>query len=341
MTKTNKIQNSLVILFIIILLFISGFRVYADSPPKAGITVAPAVVNLNVTQVDNNPVSWVGVRNNYSVPVKFIAELKGVDQAQGTLTPNKNLPVELADNLIVSPNSFTLEPGKSINIQITMRNGKKASPGGSYAALVLRSNESNTGIGVKSAVSVAIFIINENGIRADLGIESLKINRFLWGMPRSAVVDFKNNGNVLVVPRGSIVVSDSLEKTAYTKAVVNERSLPVLPGNFLKLNANFIKNSQFLFPGFKKVIVVYRFDGSDKQQAYMQKFLYIPQWLIFLTMSIPIVIIYLIYKKKIKKTYKHGSKESRKRLKNAPPKKPKIKINVISEDSEQKIAISR
>lgn len=270
---------------------------------QAGIKVAPATVTMVIEKSDTEKVTWVGIKNNYSVPVKLTTELRGVEQEQGNLTPTKEVPEQLKNNLEIDKTNIELAAGESINVRLLVKDASKLLPGGNYASLVIKqSGEKGNAVGLQPAISVSIFITKLDGAFNDLKIENLKLNRFLLSMPSSVSTEFVNSGNVVVVPRGRIDVLDN--KNTVTSGLINVQSTGLFPGNKLNLKTALKNKNIFELPGKKTLIINYRYDGSDQFKTITKTFIYLPIWLLLIPLLLIAVIIFYIKQKASKRQNK-------------------------------------
>jgi len=291
---------------------------------QQGIKVAPAFVTMTLAKDSATKTADIGITNTYTSKIDLKAELKGVEQEQGLLTPTKDLPEQLKNNLKISTTRFSLEPGASTTITLLVSDVASLSPGGNYASLVITQDTSaNNTVGLQSAVSVGIFIVKEEGAIKDIQLSDIVLNRFLWNMPHSTDLSFINNGNVTVVPRGKISILTG--STPGGTAIVNQESVPVFPGNQLKLTSTFKNQSFFTLPGKKTIQIAYRFDGSDTVNIATKSFIVVPLWLLFIPIIIILVLYFLIKKLRGKKRH-NMSKKVQKSDKKVAPKSIKIEF---------------
>lgn len=241
-----------------------GGSVLAQEAADGGITVAPSRATLEIAKGATSGSVPVSVRNNYDQTVSFETAVWGVKQLHdGSLSPSDDPGATINDALSVIPHSFALEPGQSINAQITVQDSSRLSPGGQYAAIIIKQIDSaGRNLSLSPAVSVITFIIKEDGAVRKLSTSSITESGSLFRLPDRVTASFINEGNLSVVPRASVQVrgpNGAIVKTG----VLNQESLWAPPSNTLKVQADLIVLTRAWIPGRYSTHVFYRYDGSD------------------------------------------------------------------------------
>lgn len=295
-----------------------------QSTNQKGITVAPAVVSIVLEVNDTQNTAKVGVTNNTQNRVTLTAQVKGVDESNGVLAPSKKLDNNLQDIITIDKSEFSLDAGESTEITISVKNSTALNPGGTYTSLVVGQVQESTGnVNVRSAVAAGIFITKQQGAARVLKLNSFDINRILLNEPSSVTLGFKNEGNVLIVPRG--VVSTIDNNNLYQKGVINKESLTVYPGKEVKLEVPLLNVKSAIKPSHQNIIVQYRFDGSDDIKSVTKTIWYIPIYIYILVLVIfllCLIVFILLNKRKNNKRIKYSA-QSPAVVKN----EKKIKIN--------------
>jgi hypothetical protein len=244
-----------------------------------GITVSPAVLNVSLTKAQPEQDVAITVKNDFSVPVQLIANLYAVDQQRSLVLPLKNTPSDLSKLSSVTPSIIDIEAGKSINLQLHIKDGPSLAPGGHYAALVIKQVASDqANIPLEPAVSIGLFVIKEGGAVRKLAVETPELSGIALHMPSFIDLRFSNKGNVQVVPRAGVSITGRQALDLYLKGVVNADSVPVVPKNDITLRSALITTKKAYFPGRYTVAIEYRYDGQSTPQLVTQHFWYIPLW---------------------------------------------------------------
>lgn len=244
---------------------------------EAGIAVSPAIVTVTLNKTDETQVAYIGVKNYYTTDVTLSAELKGVDPDTASLAPTKEPDANLAKQVNITPAVFTLPPQGSINIQISVTNSDTLSPGGSYAALLIKpTGDMADDVGLQPAISANLFIVKEQGARRQLDVVQVGLSRLLWELPTRANITFANTGNVINVPRGLITISDHSQNVIYKKGIINEGSLSIWPSKQITLDVPLQTLSKKWLPGRRTVLLQYRSEDATTINSYSVNILYIP-----------------------------------------------------------------
>lgn len=323
--------------FIVAAVVFAALALHA-SPAHAenGITVTPAIVTISIGAADTQKSETINIHNGFSSSVSLALSLASVDQANGILVPSGSLDEHLAKVLFVSDQTMTLAAGESKQVTITAVNGPDLKPGGSYATLVVKQLEqSKNTVGLQSAVSTGIFLIKEDGAIRSLTLDSVKISRILFEQPKTVTLQFTNNGNVQIVPRGQVVVASSNLQQIYKRGIINQESIMILPDKSLRINVPLITTANSWIPTKHQLIVQYRYDGSEEIKTYKQSFLYIPFY-VFILLILLIIMAY------------YGVKNVRKRKKRpipsivkSQPMPPTKRIIVHDKTDGEKITVNR
>ncbi len=250
-----------------------------------GIAITPPLQKLIVTTEPQKSFS-LGVTNNTGLEQKLAittVDFGALDETGGLLFVGENSDFEkkygLAHWLKLDQDQLDLQPGQSASVVVTVINDSTLAPGGHYGALLLRdardlNKPSGTKVDLKSVVSSLIFLQKLGGEKYDMHLERISHNGGLLRMPSSVSVNFKNRGNVHVVPRGIVTLKDMRGKVV-AKGVINIESSLILP----EANRNFAvplqKLAQASVPGNYTITVDYRYDGFDQFASKDFHFLFV------------------------------------------------------------------
>ena len=305
------------------------------APPAQGLTLSPAVVTIGVSQTESEKSATITIKNNYSVPVVLTASLRGVDQDNGVIAPASELDENLRTIISLNKVEFALAPNESSSVTVTVKNSSKLHPGGTYAALVIKQiGTANNNVGIYPAIGAGIFITKEEGAVRALDVSEFSYQRKLLGEPSSATIIFKNTGNVQVVPRGQVLVTSQNLKTFYSKGIVNQESFTLLPAKYIKLTTPLIKVNSGLLPSQQKIIIQYRYDGTDQVQTIVRSLWHVPHIFIIVLALLPIGAV-LVFRQRIRR---HTGSEQQPR-----EQPPQLKKRIIVQDKTdgEKIPVNR
>lgn len=304
------------------------------APAKAGITVAPAHIVLQIAKGQQQQEATVGVRNDYAQAVSFDVTIQGLQQnAKGILVPTGTPDAAIAALMTVSPQRFTLEPGKSVNLKLLLHDTEQLSPGGHYAALFIRqAGAEGQKLSLAAAVSVSMFIIKEEGAVRSVAVTSVRHDGMLFRLPRTVTVGFKNEGNVSVVPRAAVTMSGPTRPVLAT-AAMNQESLWAVAGGATTIQAGLQQHSMAWLPGSYTLNVVYRYDGSDAQHVASVRFWVVPLPFVGVMFLAGVAIIGLVrYRRSILRLLRSKVRRKNSRPTHAvsPSHKPKTMDIVVS-----------
>jgi hypothetical protein len=197
-------------------------------------------VILDPTQTE---VRYIGVTSRIKTPTTFRVEIEDIIGSQDPNTPvlllgGDKSPYSLKDYLHPDIHEFTLKFGEHISIPITIDLPKPASPGGFYAAAIISNAPSKEGTSTTNVQSQAKTIsrigslffvrvtgpVNQNGHLADFKIKDSKPIYERGNL--TFQIYFKNEGNVHLVPYGTIDIKNMWGQTITTVPVDAYFSLP-------------------------------------------------------------------------------------------------------------------
>lgn len=258
-----------------------------EAVATSGITVSPVEVSLSTGTKYDMQKSVITIRNDYSEVINFEASIGGMQLlSNGSLTPTGDPDPGLSEALVVAPSVFSLKAGESIGVQLSLKDTSALSPGGHYASLLIKQKETATKqLLLTPAISVAVFIVKEDGAIRSVNISNVAVNGGLFRLPTTTTANFKNDGNVGIVPRASVTVSDNKGRAVAT-GVMNPQSFTVWPDKTLKLQTSLEKIGSSWLPSKYSVQVTYRYDGSDDQHTVI-----IRRWFIPPAFSIGIIFV--------------------------------------------------
>ncbi len=135
----------------------------------------------------------------------------------------------------LATDSAVLAPGEKYSLTVTVKNSQELSPGGHYSALVARffdQNETATSPRVQPAVSTLLLTRKIGGERYHISLTSIAgSERWIhYALPKHFELTFTNDGNIHLVPHGTISVVDMFGRQV-EKGIINEASTIILPQN--------------------------------------------------------------------------------------------------------------
>jgi hypothetical protein len=262
---------------------LSGLTV---SPPLKEITLGPGLIE---TATD------VTIQNNTNQSVRAhlqLVDLKSLGIYGGTTLDKAGLTdkYDLANWMsLPGGDTVVIASGQTVKVKVNITNRSDLAPGGHYGAVVITSSAADSGI--KSDVNISqqlvslMFIKKLGGEVYGLQLEPISYKGS--SMPDQITTRFKSTGNVHVVPRGFIEVTDPSGKVV-SKGILNPDSNIILPGSTRQLVTLMQSVSAANKPGRYKVTVYYRYDG---QKDFMSESTYFTHGNILVQIMIGIALV--------------------------------------------------
>lgn len=282
----QKLSLNLLLVAVLVALVSQSAPIQAQEKP--GITVAPAKVELNLPDGASSATADISITNSFESEITMAAFFEPVDPITGRLNTSGDVPANYSAN----PNVLTIAPGKSGVVTIKLEDSPNIRPGGSYVALVLRQAATEAGqIGLQPAVSISVYTLKQRGAVYKLIASPLNIPRLSLALPKEVTIQFKNQGNVPLTPRG--VVTTSVGSTVIQKSVINEGSVSVRPDDAITLENTYLNVSSRFLPAKLTSVFTYRYDGEATPVGTTSTTLwYVPsQFLIVLLIGVLVLSI--------------------------------------------------
>ena len=267
------------------------------SASPAGLTVSPA--NIEFSIIDQAVVTGaeLTLTNNYTSTIDLQLSIQNIE------TNNElglSYSQDISGALSVEPAVLNLLPNQSQQINISFNDVSKLSPGGNYAVLVLKQTATkDEAVSINSELRVSIFVIKEQGAIRQLTASDIRLERWLFNQPHNVVITLGNSGNVQLVPRGLVLIGNPQMSIINQRAVINQESLSVLPGQELKLNIDLTRQNKVWFPQKQNLSLEYRYDGTDTIQTLNIQLWIVPtEFIGFVVLLIIILIVGFWLKKR-------------------------------------------
>lgn len=269
-----------------LLLMVAGFLCTAHSlmgrvSAAGSLTIAPAFARISISQTEPVQDIAIALKNDYQSTIVVAAAFSAVDISNGALVPADTGDTSIISALSVSRPEFTLEPGQSVNVGVRVTNVDSLAPGGHYAALLFKQRtEASQQVPLEPAISVALFVVKEDGAVRDVAAKLSPLRTITTGLPKTVDVTFSTSGNVDVVPHASVSIVRTVSTNIFSQGVVNESSVPLYPGKELTLRTELTPVNSPRWPGKYAALLRYRYEGQPTAQESAVWFWYIPFWFI-------------------------------------------------------------
>lgn len=281
----------------------------AQNPPKrapGGVTVSPAFQQIVVSQVENEKTFEFAVKNNTSEPLEFAlsaVDFGSLDESGGVLfmgqtSKDVDYKYGLAQYVTLQQDRVVVEPKATAKVPVTITNKESLSPGGHYGAILVTPTQTEdrpTKVAVNQIITSLLFVTKKGGERYDMALQSYQLKTHLFSPPTTVDMRFQNAGNVHVIPRGMITVTDPRGRVVQ-QGFINEGSAIVLPESFRKLSVSLKNLHTAWWPGIYHMKMSYHFDGEETDHVKSLAFTYVNGWYIvggMVVMALAILAILL------------------------------------------------
>jgi len=304
---------ALLIISLSLAFLFSAQSVAAQTATKGVLTVSPAYVEVTLEKPGEEQEVTISYTNNSDQTITL--ELFPLDFAQtdangtiGLLLPEAgSYAYGLASYLSLQADRITLDPRDMKSFQVTVTNRPNLSPGGHYGAVVARvvsSDPTRSGAQVAPSVSTLIFLRKTGGERFNLSLR--KVNwggTVMFSYPRTAVLEFQNEGNIHLFPFGTLKVKDIFGRTTYT-GVLNTSSFRVMPESRRYIPVR-LRKVAFSLPLTINTLTITGTDSLKKTPFQFQTtVLYLNPW--FLGLIALMVALVIFFSRRRKKNTKHS-----------------------------------
>lgn len=260
--------------------FMSAFhqpRAYALS----GLTISPPLKEITIGPGLLEATSYLTLQNNTTESITAhlqLVDLRALGEYGGNSLDKANLPdkYNLADWMkLPGGDTVVISKGETVKVEVKITNRADLSPGGHYGAIIVTpagGSSVNSNINISQQLISLLFVKKVGGEVFGLELEPLQLKNHS-DVPQEVTTRFKSTGNVHVVPRGYIEVTDPAGRVV-AKGILNQDSSIILPGS----TRQFVTLMQPVEPatrsGKYKITVYYRYDGQDSfksQSVYFTK----------------------------------------------------------------------
>jgi hypothetical protein len=270
----------------------------------SGITISPAFQQVVVGKNDQEKSFTFSVTNNTGEPYEFslsAVDFGSLDESGGVLFLGQsdkalNYRYGLSQWVTLQQDRVVVEPKATAKVPITIVNKESLAPGGHYGAILVTptsSGERPTKVQVNQVLSSLLFVTKQGGETYRLGLQSFELHSHVFSPPSSVDLRFQNAGNVHVIPRGVITVTDPKGRVV-KRGLVNENSAIILPETFRRLTARLDKEQTAWVPGRYHVSLTYRFDGKETFETREMTFVYINGWYVVAGIVLLVFMVFLV-----------------------------------------------
>ena len=247
-----------------------------------GITISPSQKNLTLNSGLILANTSVTVTNNSGTRLIGTVRLLDVDVQNASIglfiAPSASNDQYALANWMTLPNGNTVNIAdkQTITIPVQVDNRADLAPGGHYGAVVVAFGDpatiisSETKASFKEQLVSLLFVSKKGGER--LGLDLLSLSTLhTHSLPDAVILNFKNTGNVHVVPYGYVTLATPSGKIV-AKGTINTESTSILPGNSKLLETKLQSVATVSDSSSYKLTAHYRYDD---QTTFNTKSIYI------------------------------------------------------------------
>ncbi len=242
---------------------------------QRGLSVSPVFQEVVFGAEDVQAEFSVTLKNETKEAVTMypsVVDFGSLDESGGVafLGQSENLErkYSLASWMRPEKDVLSLDPGETEELQVVIENRETLSPGGHYGAVLFKIgdeagvSEKENQVAVQQLVSVLVFAKKQGGEVYHLELGESTWSKNLFATPSRVELRFQNPGNIHVVPRGTVTLTDpSGRKVA--KGVINQESGFLLPETLRTYPVKLQNLSREFIPGKYTLTIAYRYDGKE------------------------------------------------------------------------------
>jgi hypothetical protein len=282
--------------------------------PLSGITISPSFQQVVVGQNDTEKPFTFSVTNNTGQQVEVAlstVDFGSLDESGGVLfmgQNNKSINYKygLSQYVTLGQDRLVVDPKSTTKIPVTITNKESLSPGGHYGAILVtptKVGDNPSKVEINQIISSLLFVTKQGGAIYQLNLQNYQLKTHIFSPPTSVDLRFQNAGNVHLIPRGMITITDP-RGVIVRRGFINEGSAIVLPETFRKLSVPLRTVNRAWWPGIYHVTMSYRFDGQETNLTKQLSFYYINGWYIVAAIVIMALIILAIVLKPVRRFFR-------------------------------------
>lgn len=244
-----------------------------------GTTITPPLQDY-VIKDGTNQVS-VQLTNNSTGPASFKATTEDfgtLNESGGVIfiNPNEHPKYGLAQFLTVPSEELTLAPGQTVTVSVNVASAG-ISPGGHYGAILFQqvAQEARGNVSTSAVLASLIFAHKIGGETYQLDLRSADMTKSWFHLPTTVQLRFYNGGNIHAIPRGLVRLVDARGRVV-AKGVINAGSSIILPESYRQYFTTLGSIDHAALPGQYRLMIDYRYDGSNTTSHFEEQFWYVP-----------------------------------------------------------------
>ncbi len=295
----------LVIFTTILLVFAKAQESFAQSPNQ-GLEISPAFKDITIENSSEVKTIDLTLTNHTNAPLTlemFPIDFKTQDEF-GNLSflgaNSGSYSYSLSSFLSLESNRLDLSPKQKKVFRVQITNRDDLSPGGHYAAIVAKmvtaqGDNKSLSTAVAPSVSSLILLRKSGGERFNLSLVDVDYPQLVsMSNPKTLNLKFQNEGNIHLVPYGTIEIKDLFNRTLF-KGPINTSSLKVFPESRRKIAVELVKSSFVLPISFNTITIQGRDSLKKTNFLYRESYIYIhPLLALLIILSFLLIILWRI-----------------------------------------------
>lgn len=273
-------KTTQIIIFLSLALFLLAKSVKPVVAKNNGsLEIYPAYVDVTLDKPHEQKTIDFYFHNHSSQPISlnmFAIDFKQTDLT-GIVTflgeESKSFSYSLTSFLSFESDRLDLGPDEKKKFTVLVANRDDISPGGHYAAIVARmiqNKQKNSTSMVAPSVSSLIYLqkTGNETFKLDLVSVDWPQNFFIFNYPHSFKLLFQNEGNIHVIPYGTVEVKDMFNRLIY-KGTINTDSIRIFPETRRYIGTELVRTA-FSMPLSLNTLLI-QGDDSLKKTNYLYK----------------------------------------------------------------------
>lgn len=275
----------------------------AHAAPKriGGITISPAFQDVTIGANEASKTFDFSVTNHTGQPMEFslsITDFGSLDESGGVLFMGKGQKTldyryGLTSWASLQKDRIVVEPNATETVPITITNKESLAPGGHYGAVLVTpvsTGQDKDKVDINQVMSSLLFVKKEGGEVYRLSLQDVDVQPHLFTSPSDLTLRFGNGGNVHVVQRGTVTITDPRGRVV-KQGAINAGSAIVLPESYRQLTVPLTGVATAWMPGKYHMKVAYRFDGTDQLTTRELSFYYVNGWYVVVAAAILVLVV--------------------------------------------------
>ncbi len=247
---TNKLVSKsifLSLLFIAVALFVFFVNTStAMAQSNGALTIIPPKFEL-FSNPGETSTQVIRIRNESTAPATYTMIVEDFttagEEGQVILEEGESdTSYSLAKWIELSTKDIILQPNEEKNVAFVVNTPIDAEPGGHYASILFKTGGTEDvkgGASVTNRIGSLVLLRVSGNVTEDAEIETFSAPKFLNTGPVPILLRLKNNGNAHIIPKGTIVITNTFGKKVDEIPLTGKN---VLPGATRKMETLWEKN---------------------------------------------------------------------------------------------------